>query len=230
MKRVWNSRLRKSGDIQEIVNYRKALTLATNPWRIDPCLALIRSMHSVLMDSVRGADKTPGQFRVTQNWLGPEGCEIDQATFVPPSPLQLLDHLEALERYPASDDVDALIHVAVVHLQFELLHPFQDGNGRIGRLLIPLFLYQKRTLAVPMFYLSEYLESHRELYYARLRGSVRTATGRPGRNSSSTPLFHQAKTNTERVRSNSRTLRSNEAARDCVDSISIRVSGLGCAV
>ncbi len=127
----------KVQDIQEIVNYRKALTLATEALADRPLtLSLIRSMHAVLMDSVRGADKTPGQFRVNQNWLGPDGCEIDQATFVPPSPLQLLDHLEAFERYLASADIDALIQVAVVHAQFELIHPFQDGNGRIGRLLM----------------------------------------------------------------------------------------------
>ena len=118
---------------------------------------------------------------------------------MPPSPLQLLDHLEALERYLASDDVDALIHVAVVHAQFELLHPFQDGNGRIGRLLIPLFLYQKRTLASPMFYLSEYLESHRELYYARLRGISQDGDWTTWVEFFLDAIIHQAKTNTERV-------------------------------
>ena len=161
----------KEQDIQEIRNYRKALTLATESLADRPLnLALIRSMHAVLMDSVRGANKTPGTFRDDQNWLGYEGCEIEQATFVPPAPLQLVDHLQAFERYLAGDDIDALVQVAVVHAQFELLHPFKDGNGRIGRLLIPLFLFQKRALATPMFYLSEYLESHRDLYYARLRG------------------------------------------------------------
>jgi Fic family protein len=161
----------KVKDIQEIVNYRKALSLAKDYLAARPLnLSLILSMHRVLMDSVRGANKTPGEFRVDQNWLGIEGCTVDQATFVPPSPLQPRDHLEAFERYLAINDVDPLVQVAVVHAQFELLHPFKDGNGRIGRLLIPLFLYQKGTLASPMFYLSEYLESHRDLYYARLRG------------------------------------------------------------
>ncbi len=194
----------KVQDIQEIVNYRKALTLATETLADRPLsLSLIRSMHRVLMDSVRGADKTPGQFRVNQNWLGSEGCEIDQATFVPPSPLQLLDHLEAFEHYLASDDIDALVQAAVVHAQFELLHPFQDGNGRIGRLLIPLFLYQKRTLATPMFYLSEYLESHRALYLlCPLAGQD------PGQDGDWTAwveffldaVIDQAKSNTARVR------------------------------
>jgi len=191
----------KAQDIQEIVNYRKALILGTETLADRPLtLSLIRSMHRVLMDSVRGADKTPGQFRVNQNWLGPDGCAIDQATFVPPSPLQLLDHLEAFERYLASDDVDALVQVAVVHAQFELLHPFQDGNGRIGRLLIPLFLYQKRTLASPMFYLSEYLESHRELYYARLRGISQDGDWTGWLEFFLDAIMVQAKANTRKVR------------------------------
>ena len=161
----------KVKDIQEVINYRKALILAKEALADRPIsLSLIKQMHGVLMDSVRGANKTPGAFRTEQNWLGPAGCMLEQATFVPPSPMQLTDHLEMFERYIAGVDVDALVHVAVVHGQFELIHPFKDGNGRIGRLLIPLFLYHKRALASPMFYLSEYLEAHRDLYYARLRG------------------------------------------------------------
>jgi Fic family protein len=191
----------KVQDIQEIVNYRKALTLATEVLVDRPLtLSLIRAMHAVLMDSVRGANKTPGQFRVDQNWLGFEGCEIDQATFVPPSPLQLLDHLQAFERYLAIDDVDALLQVAVVHAQFELIHPFEDGNGRIGRLLVPLFLYQKRSLASPMFYLSEYLESHRELYYARLRGISQDGDWTAWVEFFLEAIIEQAKSNTARVR------------------------------
>ena len=161
----------KVHDIQEIVNYRTALTQSKETLTRRPLsLGLLRQMHATLMNSVRGEEKTPGQFRVHQNWIGPEGCKIEQAKFVPPSPLQLQDHLEAFERYLASDDVDPLVQVAVVHAQFELLHPFNDGNGRIGRLLIPLFLFQKRALASPMFYLSEYLEAHRDRYYGGLRG------------------------------------------------------------
>jgi Fic family protein len=191
----------KVQDIHEIVNYRKALTLATETLADRPLtLSLIRSMHRVLMDSVSGADKAPGQFRVNRNWLGPEGSTIDQATSVPPSPLQLLDHLEAFERYLASDDLDALVQVAVVHAQFKLLHPFSDGNGRIGRLLIPLFLFQKRTLATPMFYLSEYLESHRELYYARLRGISQDGDWTSWLEFFLDAITQQAKTNTARVR------------------------------
>lgn len=161
----------KFKDIQEISNYRTALYqarayLETYPIR----LAFVRGLHRILMNSVRGQDKTPGEFRLDQNWIGELGCPIEEATFVPPNPIQLPDHLLAWETYLNSDDVDFLIQTAVVHAQFELLHPFKDGNGRIGRILIPLFLYQKKVLSQPMFYLSEYLDNHRDEYYARLKG------------------------------------------------------------
>lgn len=164
----------KVHDIQEVVNYRKTLTLAADWLKSRPItLSLIKQMHAILMDSVRGADKSPGQFRLDQNWIGSYDSNIEQASFVPPSPLQLLDFLERWETYIAGDDLDTLIQCAVVHAQFELIHPFKDGNGRIGRLLIPLFLYQKRALQSPMFYLSEYMEANREAYYARLQGISR---------------------------------------------------------
>ncbi|MDL2268652.1 Fic family protein [Desulfosarcina sp. OttesenSCG-928-A07] len=160
----------KFKDIQEISNYRKALYAAREYLQDYPIrLSFVRELHRILMDSVRGQDKTPGEFRRDQNWIGKYRCAIEQATFVPPNPLQLLDHLQAWEAYLDSDDVDFLLQTAVVHAQFELLHPFKDGNGRIGRILIPLFLYQKRALSQPMFYLSEYLESHRNEYYACLK-------------------------------------------------------------
>ena len=160
----------KYKDIQEISNYRLALFKAREYLRDYPIrLAFVRELHRILMSSVRGQDKNPGEFRRDQNWIGRQGCTIEQASFVPPNPLQLPDFLQAWERYLDSDDVDFLIQTAVVHAQFELLHPFKDGNGRIGRILIPLFLYQKRALSQPMFYLSEYLETHRDEYYARLK-------------------------------------------------------------
>lgn len=191
----------KTKDIQEIVNYRQALTLATQELAHRPIsLGLLRQMHGVLMNSVRGANKTPGEFRREQNWIGSAGCRIEQASFVPPSPLQLLDHLQAWEAYLAGNDVDVLLQCAVVHAQFELIHPFKDGNGRIGRLLIPLFLCQKQALASPMFYLSDYLEGHREAYYAHLQ-----AISRDGDWSGWIAFFleavtQQALSNTERVR------------------------------
>lgn len=191
----------KAKDIQEIVNYRKTLVIASEYVQERPItLALVKQMHAVLMDSVRGANKTPGEFRRDQNWIGPAGCTIEQASFVPPSPLQLLDHLQAWGRYLAGTDLDLLVQVAVVHAQFELIHPFKDGNGRIGRLLIPLFLYQKRALASPMFYLSDYLESHRELYYAGLQGVSREGDWTGWIAFFLQAITQQAQANTERVR------------------------------
>lgn len=160
----------KTNDIQEVVNYRKTLLLASEELSHRPIsLSLIKQMHAILMDSVRGSEKTPGQFRIEQNWIGSSDSTLETAKFVPPEPLQLPIYLEAFEGYISTDDIDPLIQCAVVHAQFEILHPFKDGNGRIGRLLIPLFLFQKRTLASPMFYLSEFLEGNRERYYQRLR-------------------------------------------------------------
>ena len=160
----------KFQDIQEISNYRQALFSARAYLQDYPIrLSFVRELHRILMSSVRGQDKTPGEFRKDQNWIGKHGCPIELASFVPPNPIQLPDHLHAWEQYLDSEDVDFLLQVAVVHAQFELLHPFKDGNGRIGRILIPLFLFQKRALSQPMFYLSEYLEAHREEYYHRLK-------------------------------------------------------------
>jgi Fic family protein len=160
----------KYQDILEILNYRQALFSAREHLNDYPIrLSFIRELHRILMNSVRGQDKTPGEFRLEQNWIGKHGCTMEQASFVPPNPFQLPDHLQAFERYMDSDDIDFLLQTAVVHAQFELLHPFKDGNGRIGRILIPLFLYQKRALSEPMFYLSEYLESNRESYYFHLK-------------------------------------------------------------
>lgn len=191
----------KINDIQEVVDYRKTLTLAKEALAERPItLSLIRQMHGVLMDSVRGADKDPGKFRVDQNWIGPVGCPMQQATFAPPSPLQLLDHLQAFETYLGCDDFDALVQTAIVHAQFELIHPFKDGNGRIGRLMIPLFLFQKRALASPMFYLSEYLENHRDLYYARLRAISRDGDWTGWVEFFLDAIVAQARSNTDKAR------------------------------
>jgi Fic family protein len=133
-------------------------------------ISVVSSRRSqILLDSVRGQDKSPGEFRKDQNWIGAYGTPIEQASFVPPSPLQLMSFLEQWEQYIRQDDTDILLQAGVVHAQFELLHPFKDGNGRIGRLLIPLFLFQKRCISSPMFYLSAFLEEHRDEYYQALR-------------------------------------------------------------
>lgn len=160
----------KAKDIQEVINYRQALRLAHRCLDEQPItLSFVRELHKILLDSVRGQDKTPGDFRKDQNWIGKYGCTIEEASFVPPNPMQLQNHLEAWQTYMANNDIDILLQTAVVHAQFELLHPFKDGNGRIGRILIPLFLFQKKKLSQPMFYLSSYLEANREEYYVRLQ-------------------------------------------------------------
>lgn len=191
----------KTRDIQEIVNYRKVLVHAQDALRNRPItLGMLREMHATLMNSVRGQAKSPGEFRGDQNWIGPPGCVLEEATFVPPSPLQLLDHLEAWERYMAFDDLDVLIQTAVVHAQFELIHPFKDGNGRIGRLLIPLFLFSKGSLSAPMFYLSAFLERNRETYYARLLGLSKARAWGDWAAFFLQGIIEQAKENTDKVR------------------------------
>lgn len=160
----------KADDIQEIINYRQAIYRAHDYLRESPVtLSLVRELHKILLSSTRGQDKMPGEFRKDQNWIGSYGCAIEEASFVPPGPLQLHDHLEAWQDYMTTRDIDSILQTAVVHAQFELIHPFKEGNGRIGRILIPLFLYQKKRLSEPMFYLSSYLEAHREEYYVRLQ-------------------------------------------------------------
>lgn len=160
----------KYKDIQEISNYRSALYQAREYLQAYPIrLSFVRQLHKILLNSVRGQNKTPGEFRVDQNWIGKSGCAMQEATFVPPDPIRLQDFLQAWQTYLDYDDSDFLLQTAVIHAQFELIHPFKDGNGRIGRILIPLFLYQKKQLSQPMFYLSEYLEANRDEYYQRLR-------------------------------------------------------------
>lgn len=191
----------KTDDILEIVNYRVALQMVSAALSNRLLsLQLIREMHSLLMKGVRGEDKMAGRFRNDQVFIGRPGSKIEQATFIPPAPLQLIDHMEALERYMSFEEKDALLQTAVIHAQFEMIHPFKDGNGRIGRLLIPLFLYQKKVLSRPMFYLSGYLESHREEYYERL-GAISRARDWEGwiiffLNS----IIEQAKVNSDKVK------------------------------
>lgn len=158
----------KIADIQEIMNYRTTLRVAGQALTEQPLSRhLIRQMHEILMKGVRGEKKNPGKFRDTQNWIGPRGCSIEEATYVPPPPVVLNDLLENFIGFIniEDDDLDPIIQTALVHAQFELIHPFDDGNGRIGRLLIPLFLMKKHCLISPSLYISGYLESHRDTYY-----------------------------------------------------------------
>jgi len=166
----------RQADIHEIINYRKALRRANDLLKDKPfCLNTLLELHDILLKDVRGFDKSPGRFRTSQNWIGPNGTPIEQAKFIPPSPAILMEHLYAWEKYYHSDEPDPLVQLAIIHAQFEILHPFKDGNGRIGRMIVPLFLYEKKLLNHPSFYLSAYFDAHLEEYIARLR-----ALGQPG--------------------------------------------------
>ena len=125
-------------------------------------------MHSVLLNSVRGKDKSRGNFRTMQNYIGRAGVSIEQARYIPPTPMVLPNYLHNFEKYLHYEEKDRLIQLAIIHAQFEIIHPFLDGNGRLGRIIMPLFLFEKGVLHTPMFYISEYLEANREEYYDRL--------------------------------------------------------------
>ena len=160
----------KYADIQEVINYRKATALAVEEMKKRPIsLNLIKNIHSVLLQSVRGQSKARGEFRKMQNWIGKPGSTIEQARFVPPDPADLIVYLDNFEKYIHYDEKDRLVQLAIVHAQFEIMHPFLDGNGRIGRILIPLFLHEKKILSTPMFYISAFFEANRGLYYDNLK-------------------------------------------------------------
>ena len=191
---------RKADDAQEIMNYRQALGMATASLADRPItLGFIKEMHAILMDSVRGQDKTPGQFRTEQNWIGTPGCKIEEASFVPPEPIRLLENLESWEKYIHIPDRDPLIQTAIIHAQFELIHPFNDGNGRIGRLLVPLYLYSKQVLVSPTFYLSGYLEENRDEYIGRLAAISGEGDWQGWIKFFLEAIVHQAKRNSEQV-------------------------------
>ncbi len=159
----------KKLDIEEIVDYRHALQAARRELKSRPfSLNLVLNLHRILLSSVRGHNKAPGEFRRVQNCFGRPGAPIHQATFVPPSPELLLKGLYNWETYYHSEDKDVLVQLALLHAQFEFLHPFLDGNGRIGRILIPIFLFGRKVLTSPSFYLSEFLEEHRDEYIDHL--------------------------------------------------------------
>ncbi len=157
-------------DVHEILNYRKALRETENALRKRSfSVALLKRLHAMLLESVRGRDKTPGEFRSSHVWIGAPGTPLEAAHFVPPVPDRVPALMGNLEAYWRGAEPDPLVQLALIHAQFEIIHPFRDGNGRIGRLLVPVFLYEKRLLDRPMFYLSQYLDTHRAEYIARLR-------------------------------------------------------------
>lgn len=166
---LWS--LEEDSDVGEVVNYVRALEYGLNRLQDLPVsLRLIRELHSMLMEGVRGGGRAPGEFRRVQNWIGPSGCNLEDATFVPPSPSELPGVLDAFEKFIYEEkDLPPLIRLAMIHYQFEAIHPFLDGNGRLGRMLIVLLLCAWGILPQPLLYLSAYFEAHRKFYYDTLQ-------------------------------------------------------------
>ena len=157
-------------DVSDVVNYIRATEFALERLKTLPlCNRLIKETHAVLLESVRGQEKNPGEFRYSQNWIGGQGSTLKNARYIPPNPEDMLTAMSNLEKYINSDDTLApLIQAALIHYQFETTHPFLDGNGRVGRLLITLFLMEKDILSTPALYISYYLKMNRIEYYDRM--------------------------------------------------------------
>ena len=164
-----------NSNIADVVNYIKATEFAITRLQTLPlCNRLIKETHAVLMKGVRGHEKNPGEFRYSQNWIGGQGSTLKNARYLPPSPDDMQNAMSDLEKYiNTDDDLDALIQTALIHYQFETIHPFLDGNGRVGRLLITLFLMDKGILTTPALYISYFLKKNRVEYYDRMT-EVRT--------------------------------------------------------
>lgn len=159
-------------DTHEVINYVAAMGHGLEAIRHRPVsISLIREMHARLLEGTRGAGLTPGELRPTQVWIGAPGSRIEEAVFVPPPPSEVVPALEALEAYLRADspDLPSLVRIALAHAQFETIHPFRDGNGRIGRLLITLLLCRDGILTKPVLYLSWFFKRHRAEYYERLQ-------------------------------------------------------------
>ncbi len=157
-------------NVVDVINYIKATEFALERLSSLPlCNRLIKETHEILMRDVRGQEKNPGEFRYSQNWIGCAGSTLKNARYIPPNPEDMKQAMSDLEKYINSDDeLDLLIQAALIHYQFETIHPFLDGNGRVGRLLITLFLMEKKRLNTPALYISYYLKNNRIEYYDRM--------------------------------------------------------------
>ncbi|MBP5452600.1 MAG: Fic family protein [Treponema sp.] len=157
-------------DVGDVINYISASNLAIRRLNDLPlCMRLLKEIHAELIKEGRGSDKTPGVFRTSQNWIGGQGSSLRNARYIPPCVEDMNEALDNLEKYINSNDtLDPLVQAALIHYQFETIHPFLDGNGRVGRLLIILFLMQKKIITKPVLYLSCFLKINRVEYYDRL--------------------------------------------------------------
>jgi len=157
-------------DVSDVINYVKAVSFTINRLTELPlCLRLIRETHAVLLSNVRGEEKNPGEFRKSQNWIGASGCSIKDARYIPPNVDDMNECMFQLEKYiNESNEYDTLIRAALIHYQFETIHPFLDGNGRIGRLLILLYLMEQKRISKPILYISLFLKKNQIEYYDRI--------------------------------------------------------------
>ncbi|QOR35423.1 Fic family protein [Clostridium sp. 'deep sea'] len=166
---------KKTNDVQEVLNYYSALKHGERQvHKIPICSRLFKSLHEILLCSgVRGGNRSPGEYRRIQNFIGPENCTIETAKYVPPEPQLVDEHMSNLENYinNPTDSLNPLVRIAIIHAQFETIHPFLDGNGRIGRILIPLYLYENNIINSPNFFISESLEKDKYKYYTLLNGT-----------------------------------------------------------
>ena len=158
-----------AADLREVGNYVAVLEYGLERLKSLPLsLRLLRELHERLMRGIRGDAGAPGEFRRGQNWIGPPGCGLQDAAYVPPPVDEMAECLYALEKFLHDEDLPPLVHAALAHAQFEAIHPFVDGNGRVGRLLITLLLVERGLLPSPLLYLSAYFEATRDAYYAHL--------------------------------------------------------------
>lgn len=157
-------------DVGDVINYISATEYALKRLKSLPlCNRLIKEIHGVLLQGVRGQEKSPGEFRYSQNWIGGQGSTLKNARYIPPNPVDMNIAMENLEKYINSEEtIDPLLQIALIHYQFETIHPFLDGNGRIGRLLITLFLIERKVISTPTLYISYYLKINRIEYYDRM--------------------------------------------------------------
>ena len=156
-------------DIYEVLNYRAAMWRANEALKDLPLSQrVVKELHSVLLTGVRGEGKSPGEYRRIANWIGPPGCSIDEARFIPVGADELPDAMSAWERYIHGDAPDRLVQLAILHAEFEALHPFFGREWSVGRMLVPLFMWQRGLIRAPMFYISAYFEDRRDTYYDSL--------------------------------------------------------------
>lgn len=157
-------------DVADVINYVQATNYALERLKTLPlCCRLLREIHNELMKGVRGQEKNPGEFRTSQNWIGPANCSLKDARYIPPNKDDMLTAMSDLEKFMnENEDYDALIRIALIHYQFETIHPFLDGNGRVGRLMILLYLMEQKLLSYPVIYISYFLKKNQIEYYDRI--------------------------------------------------------------